>query len=672
LPDFCPNCKSLLRLRERGSRIEKYCPRCSRGAPSYREAEVPEPMPEPEPPKAASYPTRGHPSMPMFPYPEVRKGQDGFIRDVAVSIKERKHLLAYAPTGIGKTVAALAPAVDAAMATGKLVCFLTSKQSQHHIAIETLRMMASASGKEIRVVDLISKQAMCPDSIAEEYPAAFRNLCWMGMKTKSCRYFANDDDSMARFLGERILHVEEAKSLAARRGVCPHKAAMEAAKRAHVVVCDYNHIFDPGVRPQAEEAFGRPSGDLIVIVDEAHNLPDRIRGYYTNALTTGMIDGAVSEVREKYQAQLLKGLRSDLQALMMEAEEGKEKLTTPQALLESFDRRMSHGVIESVTLESFIEELRDIGQKRLLDGRESRAMDVAEFLEYYRREMRGLVRMISRKEGQMLMYRLLDPSTVAEPIFASFHSSVLMSGTLHPPGVYADILGIPGDARILGSYKSPFPEENRPIFVAEDVTTLYEQRNEAMYRRIAGRIDEVCSSAPGNVACFFQSYGMMSSVLAHVRSGKVVIPESKELTKAEKRQVIEDLVRLKSGKGGLMMAVMGGSMSEGIDYRDNLLDSVIVVGVPFAPPSLEQDLLIEYFDGKFGRGRGRDYGYNCPAMSKVLQAVGRCIRSETDRATVVLLDKRFAYPSYRKYFPADVRLRPGNDLKRQLAGFYRP
>lgn len=608
--------------------------------------------------------------MPFFPFPEVRKGQDKFIRDVAKSVAERKHLFAYAPTGIGKTVAALAPAVESAMDMGKAVCFLTSKQSQHHIAIETLKQMKHVSNRNIRVVDLISKQAMCPSDIAEEYPAAFRMLCYTSIVTKTCQYFNNEDDSMVKFTRDNILHVEEMKTLATRRRTCPHKVAMQAAAEADVIVCDYNHIFDPVVRADPEEAFGRPIGDFIIIVDEAHNLPDRIRGYYSMSLTTHMAEEALSEVRDKHMAEILKGLKKDLAGILETVEEGKEKLTTSVPLMEALDKRMGRSVVDRLDLGSFIEQLKDIGVKRMADGKQSTAFEIAEFLEGYKQDLKGLVRIVSRKDGMMLNYRLLDPSTVAAPIFAGFHSSVVMSGTLFPTNVYADILGIPEKSRMLGTYRSPFPDENRPIFVAEDVTTLYNERNDAMYRKIAGRIDEVCAEVPGNVAVFFQSYGMLKSITQFIETRKETISESRESTKAEKRELVNTLTRMKAGGGGIMMAVMGGSMSEGIDYRDNLLDSVIVVGVPFAPPSLEQDQLIRYYDSKFGPGKGRDYGYTYPAMNRVLQSVGRCIRSETDRAAVVLLDRRFAYPNYRRYFPEDVKLNTTANLRASLKKFY--
>jgi DNA excision repair protein ERCC-2 len=223
---------------------------------------------------------------------------------------------------------------------------------------------------------------------------------------------------------------------------------------------------------------------------------------------------------------------------------------------------------------------------------------------------------------------------------------------------------------MLGTYRSPFPEENRPVFVAGDVTTLYNERGEAMYRKIASRISQACSDIPGNVAVFFQSYGMLKSIGQFIETSKERIIESRDSTKAEKRDLVTTLVRLKAGGGGIMMAVMGGSMAEGIDYKDNLLDSVMVVGMPFAPPSLELDQLIRYYDEKFGPGKGRDYGFTYPAMNRVLQAMGRCIRSETDRATVILLDRRFMNPSYKRYFPEDVNLRLVSNVNAELDRFY--
>ncbi|MCK4758068.1 MAG: hypothetical protein KAS67_06440, partial [Thermoplasmata archaeon] len=212
--------------------------------------------------------------------------------------------------------------------------------------------------------------------------------------------------------------------------------------------------------------------------------------------------------------------------------------------------------------------------------------------------------------------------------------------------------------------------ENRPIYAADDVTTLYKERSEAMYKRIARHIGDACKVIPGNVAVFFPSYGMLKNIRFLIETDKEIIAESQASTKAQKRQILETLIDLKSSWGGLLLGVMGGSLSEGIDYRDNLLDSVMIVGIPFAPPSLEQTELIKYYDRKFGQGNGRAYGYTSPAINRVLQSLGRCIRSETDRAVVILLDKRFNYQMYRKYFPEDIRMRDAGNLEAEMKRFY--
>jgi len=306
----------------------------------------------------------------------------------------------------------------------------------------------------------------------------------------------------------------------------------------------------------------------------------------------------------------------------------------------------------------------------MMKGHNSQASAVADFLDGYRQNMDGLIRIASQKDGSKLSLRLLDPSVISAPIFAEFHSSIIMSGTLFPTSMFADILGIDDNSRMLRTYPSPFPPENRPVYVAGDVTTLYKERSEAMYDRIARHISRACKIIPGNAAVFFPSYGMLKEIRFRIETDKEIIAESQSANKAQKRRVLDTLTDLKGGWGGLLLGVMGGSLSEGIDYRDNLLNSVIIVGVPFAPPSLEQSQLIEYYDRKFGHGKGRDYGYNSPAINRVLQSMGRCIRAETDRAVVILLDKRFGYSNYKKYLPEDLQLRRMDNMEEELREFF--
>ncbi len=684
---FCDECRSLLKIRKRRGINETYCPRCSQASRSSSDRRDHANHMDKMAPKrsfsqikkentsfaVAPVLTKNHgkhPTIPYFPHPTVREGQSQFIKDAGMAIKVKKHLLANAPTGIGKTAAALVPAISESLKSGKVVFFLTSKQSQHHIAVETLKIIGSIYNVKIKVVDIISKQAMCPRDIAQEFHAAFTLLCRTSQKNGSCSYFKNTSEDLVDNIHSSILHVEELKEAAIGEHVCPHKVALKAAADANVIVCDYNYIFDPDIRETILESFDRSLDECIVIVDEAHNLPGRIRNYYTQNLTANMLSEAISEVKSQQTSHILNMMKRELSRLLDEVEPGQEKLTGSEVFLSRIEAGLGQSFFEAMDLDSLIKQLRKLGEMRMIKGQSSQATAVADFLDGYRQDMDGLIRIISQKDGSKLSLRLLDPSVISAPIFAEFHSSIIMSGTLFPTNMFADILGVGDNDRILRTYPSPFPPENRPVYVAGDVTTLYKERSEAMYDRIARHIGRACKIIPGNAAVFFPSYGMLKEVRFRIDTDKEVIAESQTSNKAQKRRVLDTLTDLKDGWGGLLLGVMGGSLSEGIDYKDNLLDAVIIVGVPFAPPSLEQSQLIDYYDRKFGHGKGRDYGYNSPAINRVLQSMGRCIRSETDRAVIILLDKRFSYSNYRKYMPEDQKLRRMDNVDEELREFF--
>ncbi|MCK4758069.1 MAG: DEAD/DEAH box helicase, partial [Thermoplasmata archaeon] len=441
---FCEDCHTLLKKRKKGRGTETFCPRCSKRGGSKMSSgsdAQPQAMSFDElkradssfaaPPEMTDNHGK-HPSIPYFPHPSVREGQSQFMKDAADAISQGKHLLAYAPTGIGKTVAALVPAISESLKSGKTIFFLTSKQSQHHIAVETLKVIKSLFNADIHVVDIISKQAMCPRDIAQEFHAAFNLLCRMSQKSGSCSYFTSSDEGLVEQINSTILHVEELKALAVGQKVCPHKVALKAGASSNIIVCDYNYIFDPDISESILESFGKPLDECIIIVDEAHNLPDRIRNYFTQSLTSNMLNEAISEVPNAQLAHILKGTRKELVKLLDAVEPGNEELISSEVLLSRMEAIMSQSLVEKMDMDSLINELQKVGEKRMLKGQTSAAAGVSEFLCGFRLNLRGLIRIVSQKDGSRLYFRLLDPSVISAPVFAEFHSSIVMSGTLFP------------------------------------------------------------------------------------------------------------------------------------------------------------------------------------------------------------------------------------------------
>jgi len=251
----------------------------------------------------------------------------------------------------------------------------------------------------------------------------------------------------------------------------------------------------------------------------------------------------------------------------------------------------------------------------------------------------------------------------------------MMSGTLWPTEMYADVLGatpdrIRGKEIVMRDYKSPFPKENRLIVVTKDLTTKYTKRGEEMYRRVAGKISEVAHYVRGGMAVFFPSYELLKEITLYLPEEvrRRTIVERRELSKEEKNRLYE---LLRDDTEGILLAVQGGSFSEGMDYESNTLKAIIVVGLPLSPPTLEVKTIEGYYAGKYGAEKGRLYGYLYPAIIKVLQAAGRGIRSEQDRCIIVLMDYRFAHSPYKTCLPSDYEITLTDRVELYCRDFFR-
>jgi len=646
-----------------------------------------------------------------FPFSSIREGQREFLEDVRYSVASENILIAHAPTGIGKTVAALVPALQYALENEKTVFFLTSKRSQHKIAIDTLRMIKLHAKLNFVAVDVTSKQSMCPraTSIYREFYSLFNEFCKSEQKNKRCRYFLKNDEEALRRIRDDILHVEELCGWCTGRGVCPYKAALEVAERADVVVCDYNYLFSPDIAEMVLEKIEAGLDDLIVIVDEAHNLPDRIRNNLSNTLRMSTVTSAAREIRyiDREMYGNLMELEKIFTKLALDASKNKavEIAVERDFLLEEMEKVLRRR-IEAISYDDFVNTLQSIAEdlettgeaktagstkdvfsaeeKRILktlkksrysvsgttvsprykkekETAQRNIINVAEFLDGWRtREKCVRIFSLVPRENPMLYFKLLDPSVISAPIFSRVHSTIMMSGTLCPTEMYADVLGatperIRGKEVAMMEYKSPFPEENRQIVVTKELTTKYTKRGEEMYMKVAEKISEVAQYVKGGMAVFFPSYALLKSIAAHLPEdvSRRAMVERREMKKEEKNRLYESL---RDTTGGILLAVQGGSFSEGMDYESNTLKAIIVVGLPLSPPTLEVKTIEGYYTGKYGAEKGRLYGYLYPAVTKVLQAAGRGIRSEQDRCIIVLMDYRFAQFPYKTCLPSDYNV----------------
>lgn len=572
----------------------------------------------------------------LFPHPVVREGQERFLEDARMCMAHRTHLLAHAPTGLGKTAVALTAAVETALACDGVVLFLTARQSQHAIAVETAR--AIWRKRHIGVVDLIAREDMCPArKDGGRVPCAHGQRC----------FFSRDPAGQEELLLDYPLNTQEGMRACLGAERCPHQVAMRAAAEATVIVGDYNQMFGPG--PNLLQRLGRREGDAILIVDEAHNLPSRVMGAGSGSVSASSLAHARSLPALKHFAEdldLISEVFSELTRRDPEHIKGTD-LDVPL--------RNACGVDAG----GLAEEMGAAGEGSDLGG-------LVDFLRAWSAPDEVTVRYLEGEPAR-LKVSLIDPSPITAPVLARVRSALIMSGTLHPPEMFADLLGARN--AICRTYPSPFPPENRPVLASRKVSTRYRSRGQAMYGSIAEEIARCAEKVPGNVAAFFPSYELLGQVegyLAALVGDRRILAERREHGKSEKAALVHQLLEGRN----LLLGTVGGSLSEGVDFRDNLLGAVLVVGLPLAPPSMEMEGMLHRMEGRYGAKKAALYVQVYPAVSKVLQAAGRAIRSETDRAVIVLLDDRYALPQVRRAFPQDFPISLDLDVTGRIGAFF--
>ena len=653
-----------------------------------------------------------------------RPGQLEMIQDGIRALEKRRFHLAAAPTGIGKTAASLAAALQVASVQPqkKTVFFLTSRQTQHRIVVDTVRSINQRRNgmAPVRLVDMVGQAGMCVQPFAKESPLVFSLLCSQARKTRNCKPWITAAPGLKRRILASPLHVDELVGITqthTENGVpaqtCPWKAAREAVSGADVFVGDYNHLFDDGVRESSLKAMGLALEDIFIIVDEAHNLPDRIRMTLEKRLTQTMVRNAQIELEEyagllaeamkspggeqfapsqalaQWAFDVLKASRSGFVRLfenLRSSLRGKDEecQVAVDDLLNVFHRACdevagttgqqqlaatttTHPAVEVAVR---IHQLRDVLSSVDVDMEagddgnpmEPNAHKVAEILDCLLRfgstSALTMVYDTKGKDGRITTH-LLDPGLVSQPVFEQSAGALLMSGTLYPPSMYANILGLPENRTTAVAYPSPFAAMRRPVLVATDVTTKYTERSPENTAAIRNHIQALINASPGNVAVFAPSYAMLNEIVleGHFTGVRRVLGEQRDWTKADLDQIVDTLLAEKAAGGKILLAgVFGARLSEGVDYHSGALDAVACIGIPNSPPSVLSTSLKTYAEDRFGRNLAWRYTVSQPAINAILQAMGRPIRSVGDRALILLLDRRVTERTYTTCFPADLRM----------------
>ncbi len=579
-----------------------------------------------------------------FPFDKPRSGQEELISAISQGLEEKNPMMIQAPTGLGKTVGVLYPALKEAMSRGQKVIYVTPKNSQQAVAEEAIEKFQE-KGCQVKSLTLTAKSKLCMKA---------EPLC----NPDYCEYARDYYDKVfkhdlkAQLQKKKKISARVMKNMAEKYQVCPFELQLEAIDEMDTVICDYNYVFAnrsalgrlPHVRFEEE---GKPN----LVIDEAHNLPARAMGYYSPILSGLALEKMRNEIQglqKKFSREGEEFLDSCLALLMDLAPEGKKK--------EKIDP----------DLEPFLEmreSLRGFLSRYLDSDIEIKPRDIVLRLVFYWSEFTDILEQIHSEdhpeffiswwpEGHTGAIKITccDASELIKPRYENYENVVAFSATLKPFDYYARLSGLASENLLTAEFQSPFDHKRRKIMIIPQISTKYSQR-ETSAKKIAETIERVASVRKGNYLALFPSFEFMERTLREfsVPAGMRIIAQPRFM----KNDDVESALNvLRAGiTPTILFAVQGGHFSEGVDYPGDMLIGAFVVGPPLPSFEYDREQMREFYERNYKKGF--DYAYTYPAMAKAVQSAGRVIRSEKDKGIIILMDDRFLEKSYSQSMPLD-------------------
>lgn len=605
-----------------------------------------------------------------FPYKSVRPHQDDFISTVYNAVDNKRSVLIEGSNGLGKTISSLSACLPVAIKKNLKILYVARTHRQHDRVIEELRAVYKrhpVSGVSIR-----GRNEMCLNAFAADGgfdSKSMMEVCELLKAKGRCPFYVNVDNRTYDYLqlqqqvATHPYMASEILRFCRKKELCPYELVKGAVSDAKVIALSYLYVFDPQIRNAFLKNLETDLGKIILIVDEAHNLPETAVDISSSSLSLFVMKQAESEAKhfgKKDIEEFVSFFRDEVEKITDKV--SKEEIISPDSLIEIIQKQ---GNIANP--EKFFEHMHDEGgaiKKTLLaEGKNPRSYvhAMGEFLLKWHDTVDddSFINVASHyftKENNKtakLEIVALDPAKITEPIFASTYANVIMSGTLQPLEAYARITRLPqSTVRFLAP--SPFAKEHVFSAVSCGVTTSMEKRTPLMYKTMIERINEVVNSTPTNTGVFAASFQVLNQLLEAGLEDSLLKPlfhEHRGMTSKANEKLVQDFKVCGCKGGAVFLGVQGGRTSEGVDFPGNQMDSVIVVGVPYAEPTPRVKAQIDYYEKCFP-GLGREYGYILPAMKKASQAAGRPIRTLEDKGAIVFLDYRFSTTYCRNFLPS--------------------
>ena len=574
-----------------------------------------------------------------FPYP-YRKGQKELVSGVYHTMRTEKQLFIQAPTGIGKTMAAIFPAVRAVgEGYGDKIFYLTAKTITRTVAEEAFHILKE-KGLSYKTISITAKEKLC---LCEETDC----------NPEKCPYaeghFDRVNAAVFEILNAKDTYLrEDLLEQAEKYRVCPYEMCLDISSWVDAVICDYNYVFDPNVYLRRFFSDG-VKGDYLFLIDEAHNLVERGRKMYSAVLCKEDFLETAKIVKE-HSAKLYKILKK-CNRMMLEYKRECDECTVMENIA-GLSLQLMNLLGE---MENFLEkEHEEKVQKAVLEF----SFSVRHFLNMYDIADENHVIYSHYDDEQRFLITLycVNPKRNLQECLNKGRGAVFFSGTFLPLPYYRSLFSERRDDYAICA-SSPFLRENLKLLVACDVSSKYTRRGVSEYEKMAEYIYELAAGKQGNYMVFFPSYRMLEDIYEIFRNKTEerqfevsCILQSSNMTEQEREEFLEAFQE-NSAKTLIGFCVMGGIFSEGIDLTGERLIGAAIVGTGLPQVGCEREILKNYYDEKAQNGFA--YAYRYPGMNKVLQAAGRVIRTKEDRGVVLLLDERFLQREYLELFPQE-------------------
>ena len=600
----------------------------------------------------------------IFPFDNYRPNQEEIIQKTTQCLKERGRLMLLAPSGLGKTIGTLFPTLKYALKKNKRVFVITSKTTQQHIYRETLQIFTKKKAKFNSII-LTAKEKMCVNS-------AF--ICEKSL----CPYLDNYGkvslgEIVSEMLTKQVIDARYIRKMARNHIVCPFEISLDCSLHCDVIVGDYNYVFHPYIK--LRRFFDQAYDDIILIIDEAHNLPSRAATYYSPEITLQSLTDTTEYLRslrmpesiEEEGLMIYQQITKNITDLFNQFSEVVGK----KPILSKFDKKFFQKVLKNQ--DQFI--LLYIEAYTSRQGFQPSKKDKVSEFALNLRQFSTILKESDSPEYSELLYikegkiKLLCKSAAPklEKQITGFHSVIMQSATLFPLEYFRKMVGFPPSAQKI-QYPSPFPQQNRLYLLMPNFSTKYEYRRES-YDLIAETISKAVNVKHGNYLVFFPSFSYLKAVQDEIETHSLsveLLVQERRMSERKRKIYLKKLQT--SDKKYLLLAVLGGIFSEGVDFTGDMAIGTFIIGPGLPAYTTEQELMQKYFEFKWSKGF--EYAYRNPGMMKVIQAAGRIFRTTTDRGFVMLIGHRFSTPYYRSVLPTDWKIKQPPDLIKRIQTFW--